>query len=119
MSIPPRTAPPLHDTPVFVYYSTRALVDSLRTVVSINYAHLARVVARLDTTGTTWVLTLDIDSPAEDHWWAMVDVVKVLKRGAHAAEHARTTPHLSLVRNGACPLRRRTDPHSGRLPDYG
>lgn len=116
MSVPPRIAPPVPDPSTFGSCSTQILVDSLRSTVSIAYAPLARVVARLDTTRPMWVLTLDTDSPSEDHCWAMLDVLKVLNRGRHAAEYARTTTPLSLVRNRACPRQIREDPQSSRSP---
>lgn len=101
MSVPPRIAPPAPNPPTLDCRSSQVLVDGLRSVVNIAYAPLAQVVARLDTTRPIWVLTLDTDSPAEDHCWAMIDVLKVLNRGQFAADYARITTPLSLVRNGA------------------
>jgi hypothetical protein len=118
MPEPPRTASPPHGPFGDICISATAdiLAGSLRTMISISYVPLARVVARLDTTRSTWVLTLDTDSPVEDHCWVMVDVLRVLSRGAHAAENATRAPALTLVRDD-CPAASGTGSSPGsRLP---
>lgn len=66
----------------------RALVKGLRSVLTVAYVPLHGVVAIMDTTAPVWALHLDSNSPTEDHCWAMIDVLKVLRLGPHAAEHA-------------------------------
>jgi hypothetical protein len=79
--------------------SANILVDGLRTVLTVAYVPMTDLVAVLDTTAPSWVLSLDSGSPAEDHCWAMLDVLKVLAFGVHAAESATSTPRLFLVRD--------------------
>jgi hypothetical protein len=64
------------------------LVEGLRSILTVTYVPLDGVVAVLDTTTAEWALHLDADSPAEDHCWAMIEVLDVLRRGPHAAGHA-------------------------------
>jgi hypothetical protein len=73
------------------------LVSSLRSVLTISYAPLPGNVALLDTTTRDWTLELDSDSSAQDHCWAMIDVLKVLNFGVQAAEFAKISPRLRLV----------------------
>jgi hypothetical protein len=49
-------------------------------------------VAVLDTTTSAWVLSLDSASSADDHCWALLDVLKILSSGVEAAESARSVP---------------------------
>ena len=79
--------------------SAHVLVDGLRSVLTVSYVPLTDLVAVLDTTKPAWVLSLDSGSPAEDHCWAMRDVLKVLAFGVDAAESATSAPRLSLVRD--------------------
>ena len=79
--------------------SARVLVDSLRTVLAVSYVPLTDLVAVLDTTTPAWVLSLDSGSSAEDHCWALVDVLRVLASGVDAAESARPAPRLRVVRD--------------------
>ncbi len=79
------------------FITPHALIGSLPPTITVSYRRLTSVVARLDTTSTPWVLYLDTDSPAEDHCWAMIDVLRVLTLGVHAAESARHAPMLRLV----------------------
>lgn len=67
------------------------LVEGLRSMLTVTYVPLDGVVAVLDTTTAEWALHLDADSPVEDHCWAMIEVLDVLRRGPHAAEHALRT----------------------------
>jgi hypothetical protein len=69
-----------------------ALVEGLRSVLTVTYVPLHGVVAVLDTTTSVWTLHLDPDSPAEDQCWAMVDVLEVLRFGPDAARHATRSP---------------------------
>ena len=75
------------------------LISGLRTILTVCFVPLIDSVARLDTTTATWVLYLDSDSPVQDHCWAMIDVLKILTLGVHAAESATHTPRLVLVRD--------------------
>jgi hypothetical protein len=77
-----------------------ALIEGLRSLLTVTYVPLDGVVAVLDTTSSAWTLHLDADSPAEDHCWAMIDVVEVLRLGPQAAEHATRT---IALRGGAEP----------------
>jgi hypothetical protein len=76
----------------------RALLRSLRVLLTVSVRPLALVVARLDTTTTPWVLHLDSDSSDQDQCWAMTDVLRVLTLGPPAAEAAVHAPLLRLVR---------------------
>jgi len=77
----------------------RVLVHGLRAVLTVSYAPLADDVALLDTTADTWTLELDTGSSAEDHCWAMLDLLKILSFGVHAADFATPSPSLRLVRD--------------------
>jgi hypothetical protein len=79
--------------------SARELVDGLRTVIAVSYVPLTDLVAVLDTTMPAWVLSLDSGSSAEDHCWALFDVLRILTSGVDAAESARSVPRLRVVRN--------------------
>jgi hypothetical protein len=74
----------------------RALVTSLRTVLTVTFVPLAGNVARLDTTTPDWLLELDSGSSADDHCWAMIDVLRILSFGVEGAEYAQT-PRPRLV----------------------
>jgi hypothetical protein len=80
--------------------ASRALITGLRATITVSYRPLTSVVARLDTTSTPWALHLDSGSPAQDHCWAMIDVLRILTLGVQAAESARHAPMLRLVRPG-------------------
>ncbi len=67
-------------------------------LIEVVYTSLDDVVARLDQTPRGWLLTLDIDSPPEDHCWAMVDVLKMLALGPGAVERAVPARALRVVR---------------------
>ena len=64
-----------------------ALVEGLRSILTVTYVPLNGLVAVLDTTTSVWTLHLDSDSPPEDHCWAMIDVLEVLRLGPDAAQH--------------------------------
>jgi hypothetical protein len=55
--------------------------------LQVTYAPLCDATALLDTSGPVWSLHLDIDSPAEDRCWAMLELLEVL---AHAGSTAGT-----------------------------
>ncbi len=74
-----------------------ALVRGLRTMIDVSFVPLQDAVARLDTCAPTWVLYLDSDSPADDHCWAMLDVLRVLTLGPEAAVSAVPAPRLHLI----------------------
>lgn len=79
--------------------ATLALVEGLRSVLTVTYVPLSGLVAVLDTTTSVWALHLDSDSPPEDHCWAMIDVLEVLSRGPDAAQHGtRALPPRSVQR---------------------
>jgi hypothetical protein len=73
------------------------LVEGLRALLTVTYVPLGVSVARLDTTTPAWLLELDSDSSAEDQCWAMIDVLRVMGRGAPAARFAMTSRWLRLV----------------------
>jgi hypothetical protein len=77
--------------------AARALVKRLRPVVAVTFVPLGGSVARLDTTTPQWLLELDSDSPVWDHCWAMIDVLRVVSRGASAARFATTSGRLRPV----------------------
>jgi hypothetical protein len=77
--------------------AARALVEGLRTIITVTYAPLTGNVAQLDTTTAEWLLELDTGSPPEDHCWAMIDVLLVLSCGPQRAEFAHVRPRLRLV----------------------
>jgi hypothetical protein len=79
--------------------SAQVLVEGLRSVLAVSYVPLTGLVAVLDTTTPTWVLNLDSGSSADDHCWALLDVLRVLAFGADAAESARRVPALRVVRS--------------------
>jgi hypothetical protein len=64
------------------------LVDILRDLLHVAFVPMPDAVARLDISEHDWILYLDSDSPAEDHCWAMLDVLSVLTNGRDAAEWA-------------------------------
>lgn len=70
--------------------------SSVSRTLHLRYLCMPHTVARLDTTGPEWVLYLDTDSPAEDHCWAMLDVLRIVTLGPHAAPS--TTPPPPLLR---------------------
>ncbi|MDT7741183.1 MAG: hypothetical protein QOE59_261 [Actinomycetota bacterium] len=72
--------------------SERVLVEGLRSVLAVSYVPLTGLVAVLDTTTSAWVLSLDSASSADDHCWALLDVLKILSSGVEAAESARSVP---------------------------
>jgi len=76
----------------------RVLVRGLRAVLTVSYTPLVGNVALLDTTAAAWTLELDTGSSAEDHCWAMLDLLKVLSFGVQAADFATPSPLLRLVR---------------------
>ena len=78
--------------------NAQVLASSLRAMVTVSFEPMVDLVARLDTTTSTWVLTLDPDSPPEDQCWAMIDVLRVLTSGADAAQYGTSVPRLRLVR---------------------
>ncbi|HSK58669.1 MAG TPA: hypothetical protein VK935_06410 [Actinomycetospora sp.] len=74
------------------------LVEGLRSILTVTYVPLAGLVAVLDTTSPEWSLHLDSDSPTEDHCWAMIDVLEVLRLGPAAAPHVtRAVPRRSVL----------------------
>lgn len=75
------------------------LVSGLSSILHVAYTPMPDMVARLDTSGQEWVLHLDPDSPAEDHCWAMLDMLHVLILGRHAAGSALPAPRLHLVQD--------------------
>ncbi len=82
------SAPPAH---------AQALINGLRPMIDVSYRPLHDTVARFDTTMPRWRLYLDSDSPAEDHCWVLLDVLKVLTLGADAETSAIHSPRLRLV----------------------
>jgi hypothetical protein len=79
--------------------ATLALVEGLRSILTVTYVPLSGLVAVLDTTTSVWALHLDSDSPPEDHCWAMIDVLEVLRLGPDAARHGkRALPPRSVQR---------------------
>ena len=79
--------------------SADVLVSDLRRLIEVSYLPLQGVVARLDGSASGWVLYLDSDSPAEDHYWAMLDVIRVLVLGVDAAVSAVHTAPLRLIQD--------------------
>jgi hypothetical protein len=77
--------------------AAHAMIEGLRSMITVTYAPLTGNVAQLDTTTPVWRLELDSDSPPEDQCWAMIDVLLVLSLGAQRAEFAQVRPHLRLV----------------------
>lgn len=75
----------------------RELVDRIPASITVSFTPLEGVVARLDTSGATWVLLLDSRSPVPDLCWALRDVLDVLRRGPQAAQYGRVAPPLHLV----------------------
>lgn len=75
------------------------LVRSLRTVLTVSYLPLAGEVARLDTATPAWLLELDSGSSSEDHCLVMIDVLRVMSFGPQAAEYARASRRLRVIRN--------------------
>lgn len=72
------------------------LAGGLSSELYVVYTPLRDIVARLDTSHARCVLYLDSDSPAEDHRWALLDVLHLLGAGPHAAVDGRP-PRLRLV----------------------
>jgi hypothetical protein len=70
-------------------------------MLHVVYQPMDDLVARLDASGTEWVLHLDAGSPPEDHCWAMTDVLRIVLLGVDAAGSARpvSRPRLRLVRD--------------------
>jgi hypothetical protein len=77
--------------------AARVLLTSLRCVLTVSFVPLGGNVARLDTSTEHWLLELDSGSSADDHCWAMIDVLRILSFGVEGAEFARQTPRLRLV----------------------
>lgn len=77
--------------------AARVLLTSLRTVLTVSFAPLGGNVAQLDTTTADWLLELDSGSSADDHCWAMIDVLRILSDGVGAATSAQEAPRLRLV----------------------
>jgi hypothetical protein len=77
--------------------AAQALVEGLRSMLTVTYAPLTANVAQLDTTSAVWLLELDSGSPPEDQCWAMIDVLLVLSLGPQKAEFAQVGPRLRLV----------------------
>lgn len=75
------------------------LVDVLRELLHVAFVPMRDAVARLDISEHNWVLYLDSDSPAEDHCWAMLDVLSVLTNGQDAAEWAVPGRWLHVVQD--------------------
>jgi hypothetical protein len=73
------------------------LIAELGRPIQVVHVPLDGVVAQLDTGTRPWVLRLDPGSPEEDQSWAMLDALRVLHRGAGAAEHAVLARRLRLV----------------------
>ena len=75
------------------------LIGGLRNTFDVIYTPLSCSVARLDTTGTRWLLYLDSESPVEDHCWALLDLARVLLLRLDATEldSAVNAPHLRAV----------------------
>jgi hypothetical protein len=76
-----------------------ALVKRLSSMLTVTYVPLRGNVARLDTTNPVWLLEVDPDSSTEDQCWALIDVLRVLSRGAEAAQFAQVSPRLRPVEN--------------------
>jgi len=72
---------------------------SVGRTLHLRYLSMPHTVARLDTTGPEWVLYFDTDSPAEDHCWALLDVLRIVTLGPHAAPSTTPPPTLRLVRD--------------------
>jgi hypothetical protein len=88
--------------------SERVLVEGLRSVLAVSYVPLTGLVAVLDTTTSAWVLSLDSASSADDHCWALLDVLRFCPRAWRPPS-----------RPGACrPVRSRSrvEPLLGALP---
>lgn len=77
--------------------AAQVMAYGLCRLVEVVYTPMPDVVARLDPADHGWVLTLDSDSPPEDHCWAMVDVLKLLTLGPSATEWAVPAARLRLV----------------------
>jgi hypothetical protein len=90
---------PYQERPPLSAEAVLVLVEGLRSLLTVTYVPLDGVVAVLDTTASVWSLHLDIDSPDEDHCWAMIDVLEVLRLGPHAAEHATSAMPLRPLRS--------------------
>jgi hypothetical protein len=73
------------------------LSSGLRSLLRVTYAPLHDTVARLEISGRHRVLYLDSDSPAEDHCWAMFEVLSVLTHGPTTARWAVPGRCLHLV----------------------
>ena len=80
--------------------AANVLVSGLRNLLHVVYTPMHDTVASLDTSPQKWVLHLDSDSPAEDHCWAMFDVLRILILGAQEAEWAIPAPRLRLLPAG-------------------
>ncbi|GAY09623.1 hypothetical protein [Pseudonocardia sp. N23] len=75
------------------------LITDLRGLIDVRHRPLRYVVARLDVSARGWVLVLDSESPAEDHYWALRDVIRVLVLGVGAAASAVPAVPLRVVRD--------------------
>lgn len=74
--------------------------------LTVTYTPLQDAVAVLDTSDSDWVMHLDVDSPAEDHIWALLEAVAILSQRADpAATAAVGHRHLRLVPPPATPTR--------------
>ncbi len=77
--------------------AAEVLASGLNSMLRVVYTPMRDTVARLDTSHAQWVLHLDLDSPAEDHCWAMLDVLGVLACGTDATSCAHPVARLHLV----------------------
>ena len=77
--------------------AARALVTSLRTVLTVASCPWRGTSPDWTPPRPDWLLELDSGSSAEDQCWAMIDVLRVLSFGVEAAEFAHETPRLRLV----------------------
>jgi hypothetical protein len=77
--------------------AAEVLASGLRNMLRVVYSPMPDTVARLDTSRTPWVLQLDPESPAEDHCWAMLEVLGVLAHGADATRCATPATRLRLI----------------------
>lgn len=82
--------------PVCFSITADLLAQCLERLASIDYAELPDCVARLDL-GAVPVLYLDINSPPEDHCWALAEALGALTFGPQHAVGARTRRCLRLV----------------------
>ncbi len=77
--------------------AAEALAGGLGNILHVVYTPLRDAVASLDTSQERWMLYLDSDSPAEDHCWAMLDVLGLLVLGMSSSTEAVRAAPLRLV----------------------